>query len=198
MSVPVRTVLLLVILLSSASSFSLRLCPYCRAEVEGRAEPSRAVVELLPASGDLNITGSLVLEQGPFGVFFRGEIEGLSPGKHGFHVHQTGDTGNNCKAAGGHFNPEQQQHSSPSSPSRHAGDLGNILTLDGFPLTLVYLLDRGVTLGDGGERDIAGRAIVVHAGEDDLGQGQGDLAEESRRTGNAGARVACGVITLLP
>merc|ERR1712062_753216 len=116
MSFPVRTVLLLVILLSSASSFSLRLCPYCRAEVEGRAEPSRAVVELLPASGDLNITGSLVLEQGPFGVFFRGEIEGLSPGKHGFHVHQTGDTGNNCKAAGGHSTQSSSNTPVPVPP----------------------------------------------------------------------------------
>ena len=132
-------------------------------------------MELLSATGDLNITGSLFLEQGHYGVFIKGEILGLNPGQHGFHVHQTGDTGDNCKAAGGHFNPDQQEHSSPRSLSRHAGDLGNILTLQGSPLTFVSLVDSGVTLGDGGERDIAGRAIVVHAGEDDLGQGTGEM-----------------------
>ena len=75
--------------------------------------------------------------------------------------------------------------------------LGNILTLEGSPLTLVSLVDTVITLGDGGERDVAGRAVVVHAGQDDLGQGAGDAAEESKKTGNAGARVACGVIKLL-
>ena len=133
------------------------------------------MVELLSGAGDVNITGSLFLEQGPYGVFIKGEILGLGPGYHGFHVHMTGDTGNNCKAAGGHFNPDQQEHSSPRSLSRHAGDLGNILTLQGSPVTFVSLVDSGITLGDGGERDIAGRAVVVHAGEDDLGLGQGDL-----------------------
>ena len=154
------------------------------------------MVELLSGGGDVNITGSLFLEQGPYGVFIKGEILGLGPGRHGFHVHMTGDTGDNCKAAGGHFNPDQQEHSSPRSLSRHAGDLGNILTLQGSPVTFVSLVDSGVTLGDGGERDIAGRAVVVHAGEDDLGLGKGDLAEESKKTGNAGPRVACGIIRL--
>ena len=154
------------------------------------------MVELLSGAGDVNITGSLFLEQGPYGVFIKGEILGLGPGYHGFHVHMTGDTGDNCKAAGGHFNPDQQEHSSPRSLSRHAGDLGNILTLQGSPVTFVSLVDSGVTLGDGGERDIAGRAVVVHAGEDDLGLGKGDLAEESKKTGNAGPRVACGIIRL--
>ena len=56
--------------------------------------------------------------------------------------------------------------------------------------------DHVITLGDGGPRDVAGRAVVVHAGEDDLGQGVGDAAAESVKTGNAGARVACGIIKL--
>ena len=124
--------------------------------------------------GTENVKGALLLKQGPYGVLMKGKILGLSPGKHGFHVHMTGDTGDNCRAAGGHFNPDQQDHSSPRSLYRHAGDLGNILTLQGSPLTFVSLVDSGVTLGDGGERDIAGRAVVVHAGEDDLGLGTGD------------------------
>ena len=182
-------------LLSQVSSYSIRYCPYCKFSVQ--TDPPQAVVELVPGGLDTNITGSLFMEQGRFGVFVKGEIIGLSPGHHGFHVHMTGDVGDGCKAAGGHFNPDNHQHSHPGSPARHAGDLGNILTLEGSPLTLVSLVDTVITLGDGGERDVAGRAVVVHAGQDDLGQGAGDAAEESKKTGNAGARVACGVIKLL-
>ena len=58
------------------------------------------------------------------------------------------------------------------------------------------IVDGVLTLGDGGVHDVAGRAIVVHAGEDDLGRGVGDLADGSKKTGNAGARVACGIIEL--
>lgn len=187
--------LLCLSLVSSARAAIPRYCPYCRQPMQG--EPSQAVVELLPGAGDRNVTGSLLLVQGPYGVLVKGEILGLSAGLHGFHVHMTGDTGNNCKAAGGHFNPDQHQHSHPSSRARHAGDLGNILTLPGSPLTLVSLLDTVITLGHGGERDVAGRAVVVHGGEDDLGLATGDQAEESKKTGNAGARVACGIIKLL-
>ena len=57
-------------------------------------------------------------------------------------------------------------------------------------------MDTVITLGDGGDRDVANRAIVVHAGEDDLGLGVGDAAEGSKKTGNAGGRVACGIIKL--
>lgn len=76
---------------------------------------------------------------------------------------------------------------------RHAGDLGNIVSPPGSA-TPVAINDKQITLGDGGSHDVAGRAIVVHAGEDDLGRG-GD--EGSTKTGNAGARVACGIIKLI-
>ena len=59
------------------------------------------------------------------------------------------------------------------------------------------MIDTVISLGDGGDRDVAGLAVVVHAGQDDLGQGVGDKAEGSKKTGNAGGRVACGVIKLL-
>ena len=80
---------------------------------------------------------------------------------------------------------------------RHAGDLGNILTHPDLPVTLVHIYDAVISLGDGGTRDVADRAIVIHAGEDDLGRGKGDKAEESKKTGNAGSRVACGIIKLV-
>jgi len=62
--------------------------------------------------------------------------------------------------------------------------------------TFIEIVDDVITLGDGGDRDVANRAIVVHAGEDDLGLGVGDAAEGSKKTGNAGGRVACGIIKL--
>eukprot|EP00092_Neocalanus_flemingeri_P036707 GFUD01039962.1.p1 GENE.GFUD01039962.1~~GFUD01039962.1.p1 ORF type:complete len:259 (-),score=45.19 GFUD01039962.1:157-933(-) len=177
-----------------------------------------ATVELL-AGGDSGVSGTLLLIQGQAHVYIVGRIFGLNPGLHGFHVHAIGATGNNCNAAGGHFNPDNSQHGAPwafshlaadlaethphlqnanwGSSSRHAGDLGNIMVHQDSPHgTSVDIVDEVITLGDGGLRDVAGRAIVVHAGQDDLGRGIGDEAEGSKKTGNAGARVACGVIKL--
>merc|ERR1711964_415201 len=92
---------------------------------------------------------------------FNINITGLSPGKHGFHVHQNGDLGNNCIDAGGHYNPYNKTHGPPYLFDRHVGALGNILA------------------------DSEGRAIVIHQGEDDLGLGGN---EGSLKTGNAGPR----------
>ena len=89
----------------------------------------------------------------------------------------------------------QNPHSSPNSLERHAGDLGNIYTPNS-PITLIYKEDSVITLGDGGPRDVAGRGVVVHAGEDDLGQGTGDKAEGSKKTGNAGTKIEKGWLCL--
>jgi len=177
-----------------ATSWRLNYSKYYRTVAKS------AEVVLVPG-GDSGVTGKLSLSQkGPF-VIIQGKIYGLSPGEHGFHIHMNGSLDNNCKAAGGHFNPDMNEHSFPLSSSRHAGDLGNIVTpedtLDlNFP-TFVDIADSVISLGDGGVRDVAGRAFVVHAGRDDLGFGVGDKAEGSKKTGNAGGRVACGIIELL-
>jgi len=157
--------------------------------------PKTAVVELVAGSSD-EVTGHIYITSvnQPYpGVVMVGTIFGLKPGKHGFHVHMEGDLGNKCKDAKGHFNPAGADHSGPLDAERHAGDLGNIITRpDG--VTHVYISDRRITLGDGGDYDIAGRSIVVHAGEDDLGRGGDD---ESKKTGNAGARLVCGKINVV-
>eukprot|EP00092_Neocalanus_flemingeri_P041324 GFUD01044997.1.p1 GENE.GFUD01044997.1~~GFUD01044997.1.p1 ORF type:complete len:2578 (+),score=536.89 GFUD01044997.1:946-7734(+) len=154
-----------------------------------------AFVDLLPAGGS-RVTGRLSLAQGPGYVRIYGEIFGLEPGYHGFHVHEYGETGNSCDDAGGHFNPDGNQHSAPGSASRHAGDLGNVVTPGNSEVTSVDVVDRWVSLGDGGFRDVAGRAIVVHADQDDHGEGVDESAVGSKQHGNAGARVACGVIKI--
>ena len=87
----------------------------------------------------------------------------------------------------------QKNHGAPSDKERHVGDLGNIFTASSGSMTEVTIFDSVVSLDPDSEAFIGGRAIVVHGGEDDLGQG-GDAG--SLKTGNAGPRVACGVITV--
>ena len=152
-----------------------------------------AQVLLVPGS-DPNVSGNLILKTGldNKGVLITGSIQGLRPGAHGFHVHMTGQLGGQCKDAGSHFNPAGHPHAGPVDSIRHAGDLGNIFTTANGH-TQVNVHDAHITLGDGGRFDVAGRAVVVHAGEDDLGKGGND---ESLKTGNAGTRLACGIIHL--
>jgi len=117
-----------------------------------------------------------------------GEITGLAPGLHGFHVHQFGDTTDGCTSAGPHFNPHGKTHGGPDDAERHAGDLGNV-TADADGTATVNIQDSQLSLS--GPESIVGRTMVVHADPDDLGKGGVEL---SKTTGNAGARVACGVI----
>jgi len=121
-------------------------------------------------------------------VELSGNITGLTPGSHGFHIHQLGDTSNGCASMAGHFNPLQLKHGAPTDSYRHVGDLGNIEAgNDG--VAIVKITDSQLSLN--GLNSIIGRGVVVHAGRDDMGRG-GD--EGSLKTGNAGGRVGCGVV----
>ena len=119
------------------------------------------------------------------------DLKGLSDGKHGFHVHQYGDLTEGCKSACSHFNPLHTVHGGRHSKIRHAGDLGNITSKNGIAEGSMTAHDLALR----GERfNILGRMIIVHEDEDDLGKGGN---EESLKTGNAGARLACGVIGII-
>lgn len=117
-------------------------------------------------------------------------MKGLAAGKHGFHVHEFGDNTNGCTSAGPHFNPKKQVHGAPDSEIRHVGDLGNI-EADANGVAKINIEDKQISLN--GANNIVGRALVVHADIDDLGVGGHEL---SPSTGNAGARIGCGVIGL--
>uniref|UniRef100_Q9XYS0 Superoxide dismutase [Cu-Zn] n=1 Tax=Pacifastacus leniusculus TaxID=6720 RepID=Q9XYS0_PACLE len=150
-----------------------------------------AVVDLVPGSDQ--ISGRLEIYRSYNGLTIVGTVSGLTPGKHGFHVHQKGDLGDGCKAAGGHFNPFNKNHGAPEDLERHAGDFGNVVA-DYQGVATIYIDDSQVSLDPSSEAYIGGLAIVVHAGVDDLGRGGNP---ESAKTGNAGARSGCGIIRVV-
>lgn len=135
-----------------------------------------------------SVSGTIRFTQEGETCHVTGEVQGLKPGKHGFHIHQFGDRTDGCTSTGGHWNPFQKEHAGPEDEVRHHGDLGNIIA-DDNGVAAVNICDRLVTLT--GEYSVIGRAVVVHADEDDLGRGG---FSDSKTTGHAGGRLACGVI----
>jgi len=162
-----------------------------------RAEKEKtpdAVVKLEPGNTDQGVvSGTLNIFKHKSGILISGEVSGLTPGKHGFHIHAEGLLTNNCKDAKGHFNPFMKDHGAPGDAHRHVGDLGNIVA-DSSGVANVYIPDSHASLDPNSEAFIGNRGIVIHAGEDDLGKG-GD--EGSLKTGNAGGRVGCGTIVVV-
>lgn len=138
----------------------------------------------------LILTGYYKFQAPNTAVKVTGEITCLTKGQHGFHVHEFGDTTNGCISAGPHFNPHGKDHGGPTSAIRHIGDLGNVVAGDNG-IAPINLTDKEISLS--GPMSIIGRTLVCHADPDDLGVGGHEL---SSTTGNAGARVACGVIGL--
>jgi Cu-Zn family superoxide dismutase len=138
-----------------------------------------------------NVSGTIKFSQkyGKKGVKVIYEIFGLSDGEHGFHVHECGDLTSGCTSACAHFNPFNKNHGGRNSKERHVGDLGNIISKN--KVAKGSFTDKLISLNYKSKCCIIGRAIVVHEDRDDLGKG-GD--EESLKTGNAGKRLACGII----
>lgn len=148
---------------------------------------ARATANLAPASASL-ASGTLTLSSMGDGVHVGGEIGGLAPGPHGFHIHERGDcSAADASSAGGHFNPTNMPHGRSGPNPHHLGDADNIVANADRVATVEAHL-HGVSLGTGLPNDIAGRAIVVHAQPDDY---------SSQPSGDSGARVACGVITVI-
>jgi superoxide dismutase, Cu-Zn family len=147
-------------------------------------EISSAICILSPTKGS-NVEGIVKFKQTEEGISIIADVEGLTPGKHGFHVHEYGDCSSlDGKSAGGHFNPENKKHGAPDDSERHVGDFGNLVA-DENGKAHYERIDTFISFS--GINNIIGRAIIIHAGEDDL---------VTQPTGNAGSRLACGVIGL--
>ncbi len=133
-----------------------------------------------------NMVGHVKLTEIPHGVLIKAELYNMPPGVHAFHIHSTGKCEPPFKSAGGHFNPRGKAHGILKKKGPHAGDLPNIYVGDDGKLTFEVIADK-VTLGKGKNslHDDDGSAIVIHAGADDY---------SSNPAGNAGPRIACGVI----
>ena len=138
-----------------------------------------------------NISGHVRFIPHKTGLHIHYDIKGLKDGEHGFHIHEYGDLSEGCTSACSHFNPDNCDHGGLDSKTRHAGDLGNIVSKDKIAKGRLYA--SKLSTNPKNKYNIVGRMIIVHEDRDDLGKG-GD--EESLKTGNAGKRVACGVIGL--
>jgi superoxide dismutase, Cu-Zn family len=151
----------------------------------GLAGEKTAHAHLEPKSGNTTLKGHAEFTATPVGVKMTLHVEGVPPGEHGAHLHETGDCSDpEAKNAGGHWNPSAHQHGAPPPTSSHLGDLGN-LTVGEDGKGHLEVTSEGWKIGDGSAEDLLGKAVVIHGGPDDL---------VSDPAGNSGPRIGCGVI----
>jgi Cu-Zn family superoxide dismutase len=152
------------------------------ATMEDKEPTASAVLE--PRSGS-NVRGTITFTQVGDLVRVSGSVTGHTKGPKGFHIHETGDCSDHASMnTGGHFNPNKTKHGGPYDPVKHAGDLGN-LNFNAAGEAKPNFVVGDVSVSSDRPDGIIGRAVIVHAAADDL---------KTDPTGNAGARVACGVI----
>lgn len=150
----------------------------------GMGGGAMAMARLEPTRGN-TASGMAMFHQRGDMVMLHVHVQGLKPGQeHGFHIHDKGDcSSGDGMSTGGHFNPGAKLHGKHDAPERHAGDLPS-LKADAAGRVDVHLQLAGVSIGSGAA-NIVGRGLIVHADPDDY---------RTQPTGNAGARIACGVI----
>ncbi len=148
----------------------------------GAAQITKAIAVLHPTKGN-DVHGIVTFMKVDNGIRVVADIKNLKPGSHGFHVHEYGDcSAEDGTSTGGHFNPHIMSHGGPDADQRHVGDLGNIVA-DESGQAKLDVVDSHLSFE--GAASIIGRGVIVHAGADDL---------KTQPTGNAGGRLACGVI----
>jgi superoxide dismutase, Cu-Zn family len=156
---------------------------FAQTKQQDSAAELKAVAVLHPTEGN-KVAGTVTFTEVEDGVRVHAEITGLTPGQHGFHVHEFGDCSSaDGASAGAHFNPTNKPHAGPDAPERHVGDMGNIEADASGNAKLDYV-DHDISLTND-KLSIIGRSVVVHAKADDL---------KTQPSGDSGARVACGII----
>jgi superoxide dismutase, Cu-Zn family len=143
------------------------------------------IAQIKGTSADSPIAGTARFEQTKDGLKVTVELKGVPGETHALHIHEYGDCSDAGKAAGSHYNPEAAPHGDALKDAKHAhaGDFGNVKAKDGAVMLEVVLPRASLSSA---KRSVAGRSIVLHEKADDFGQ----------PTGNAGGRIACGVIAL--
>lgn len=150
------------------------------------AAPQKAQAVLKTIKGS-KLKGIIHFSEGDGEMKIETMVEGIKPGPHGFHIHEKGDcSAADFSSAGGHFNPTKGSHAGHDGHGRHVGDMGNLIA-DNKSKAITTLVIKGMTMKPGPE-SIIGKAVVIHADQDDL---------KSQPAGNSGARIACGVIQAL-
>jgi superoxide dismutase, Cu-Zn family len=146
------------------------------------AEITKAVAVITPTPTS-KVAGVVLFEKVSGGVKVTVNISGLTPGKHGFHIHEFGDCSTpDFTSAGPHFMMPGESHGAPMTATSHKGDMGN---LDADSTGTAHLEWTDAHISFSGPMSILGRAVIVHEKEDDL---------KTQPTGNSGARIACAVI----
>src|SRR5436190_7188778 len=147
------------------------------------AAPLKAI-GVLHSTADNKVSGTVTFTEEADGVRVQVDITGLTPGKHGFHVHEFGDcSAPDLSSAGAHFNPTNKPHAGPDDMQRHVGDMGNI-EADASGAAKLDYVDHNISLVRE-QSSVIGRSVVVHTKADDL---------KTQPAGDSGARIACGVI----
>ncbi len=166
-------------------SFAVGLCLFFALSI---AAAAKTTVELKDAQGKSVGTAVLASKGASSGVVMQLKLHGLPPGEHALHFHQKAQCdAPDFKSAGPHFNPEGKKHGLENPEGHHAGDMHNF-TVNAKGQAKFKVVNKDVTLGDDSHSLFSngGTALVIHAKADDL---------KTDPAGNAGDRIACGVIT---
>ena len=151
---------------------------------EAAAKP--VTVEIQPKSGS-KVTGKATFSEKGKEITFKAELENVPPGERGVHIHALGDCSSpDGKSAGGHWNPTKSPHGQWGHDGHHLGDIGNFTVGADGKGTVTLTTDKW-SYGTGAENDLQGHSIIVHEKLDDF---------KTQPTGNAGGRIACGVIMM--
>ena len=150
--------------------------------------PSQQAIAVIGPTSGSNLTGTAIFTQSGDTITLIVEVQNVSPGLHGVHIHEYGD----CSApdgtsAGGHWNPTNVDHGKWGEDEFHLGDIGNINVGEDGTGKIELTTDLW-EMGTGSDLDIVGKGMIVHADADDF---------TSQPSGNAGARIGCGVIVLV-